>query len=393
MIVPADNTVLILGAGIFGLTAALELQHRGYQVTVADPGPVPHPLAASNDVSRMVRMDYGADGLYSSLGAEAIDGWHAWNQRWGRDLYHEDGFLLMSSVPMAAGSFEQDSYRLLTGRGFPLERLAAGELAQKHPHWNADHYIDGYFNPRAGWAEAGEVTAALAKDASEAGASIVTGFSATRLLQDGNRVDGAASYDNQELHADWVLVAVGVWTTVLVPDLADRMWPVGQPIFYFKPPNPDDYRPSVFPPWGADIPRSGWYGFPANSKGVVKMANHGPGRRVSPDAERVTLPEQEAHCRAFLAQSVPSLASLPLDGSKMCLYCDTWDGDFWISRDPNRPGLVVSTGGSGHAFKFGPVLGKLAADALEGIENSYSERFAWRPLGEIKSEDIRYTGD
>ncbi len=390
---PADNTVLVLGAGIFGLTAALELQQRGYQVTVADPGPVPHPLAASNDVSRMVRMDYGADGFYSSLGAEAIDGWHNWNRRWGKDLYHEDGFLLMSSVPMAAGSFEQDSYSLLTGRGFPLERLVTGELAQKHPQWNASHYIDGYFNPRAGWAEAGEVTAALAKDAGEAGASIVTGFSAVRLLQDGNRVVGAASSDGDELHADWVLVAAGVWTTVLVPELGDRMWPVGQPIFYFKPPNPDDYRPPVFPPWGADIPRSGWYGFPVNSEGVVKMANHGPGRRVGPDAERVTLPEQEVHCRAFLAQSVPSLASLPLDGSKMCLYCDTWDGDFWISRDPNRPGLVVSTGGSGHAFKFGPVLGKLAADALEGIENPYSDRFAWRPLGEIKSEDIRYTGE
>jgi len=64
--------VLVIGAGIFGLTAALELQLRGYRVTVADPGPVPHPLAASNDVSRMVRMDYGGDGLYSSLGAEAI---------------------------------------------------------------------------------------------------------------------------------------------------------------------------------------------------------------------------------------------------------------------------------------------------------------------------------
>jgi hypothetical protein len=39
------------------------------------------------------------------------------------------------------------------------------------------------------------------------------------------------------------------------------------------------------------------------------------------------------------------------------------------------------------------VLGKLTADALEGIDNPYSSRFAWRPLGEIKSEDIRYTGD
>ncbi|HAA94228.1 MAG TPA: sarcosine oxidase, partial [Dehalococcoidia bacterium] len=76
-----------------------------------------------------------------------------------------------------------------------------------------------------------------------------------------------------------------------------------------------------------------------------------------------------------------------------CLYSDTWDGDFWIDRDPEREGLMVATGGSGHAFKFTPVLGGLVADALEGIENPYSKRFAWRALGEVKHEEIRYTGE
>jgi hypothetical protein len=38
-------------------------------------------------------------------------------------------------------------------------------------------------------------------------------------------------------------------------------------------------------------------------------------------------------------------------------------------------------------------LGGLTADALEGVKNAYSERFAWRPLGEVKSEEIRFTGE
>ncbi len=389
----ADNSVLVIGAGIFGLTAALELQKRGHQVTVADPGPVPHPLATSNDLSRMVRADYGSDGLYSTLCADAIEGWRRWNTAWGRDLFHEDGMLLLTSAPMLAGEYEQDSYDMLTGRGFPVERLAPGDLARRFPRWNSEYYVDGYFSPTAGWAEAGEIIASLVKDVAEAGVSVVTGFKAARLLQDGDRVSGAAASDGAELRADWVVVAAGVWTTVLLPELADRMWPVGQPVFYFRPGDTERYRPRLFPPWAADVPRSGWYGFPANDEGVVKMANHGPGRRVHPDAERVILAEEEVLCRSFLAQSLPSLATAPLSDSKMCLYCDTWDGDFWIARDPERQGLVVAAGGSGHGFKFGPVLGGLIADALEGTENPYSERFAWRALGEFKKEDMRYIGE
>ena len=97
------TSIVIAGAGIFGLSAALELRSRGYAVTVVDPGPVPHPLAASNDVSRMVRMDYADDKLYSDLAAEAIEGWHALNERRGRSLYHEDGFLVLDQPSAGRG--------------------------------------------------------------------------------------------------------------------------------------------------------------------------------------------------------------------------------------------------------------------------------------------------
>jgi glycine/D-amino acid oxidase-like deaminating enzyme len=78
-----STTAIVVGAGVFGLSAALELRARGFGVTLLDPGPIPHPLAASTDISKVVRIEYGADALYSQLAEEAREGWLAWN----RDLF------------------------------------------------------------------------------------------------------------------------------------------------------------------------------------------------------------------------------------------------------------------------------------------------------------------
>lgn len=58
---------------------------------------------------------------------------------------------------------------------------------------------------------------------------------------------------------------------------------------------------------------------------------------------------------------------------------DTWGGHLWIAADPERPGLVLATGGSGHAFKFAPLLGDWIADAVEGGPNPLLAKFRWRP--------------
>ena len=389
----AQQSVVIAGAGIFGLSAALELRSRGYAVTVVDPGPVPHPLAASNDVSRMIRMDYGDDTLYSDLGAEAIEGWHHWNERRGRPLYHEVGFLVLTSLPMEPGAVERQSFDVLTAAGWPLQRLNAETVAERYPAWNSGHYSDGYFNPRGGWGEAGETVSFLASEVAAAGVEIRTGFESDAILQESGRAVGLRSVDGVEVEADTVVVAAGVWTPRLLPELADMMSPVAQTLIYLRPTLPDRFRAPHFPPWGADIPRTGWYGFPANAEGVVKLANHGPGRLVDADDPRDADPAVVKSGREFLSLSVPELANAPLAGSRACFYNDTWDGDFYITRHPEIEGLVVATGGSGHAFKFTPALGRITADVVEGRPNRYAHRFAWRPRGEVSKESTRYQGD
>jgi len=107
-----ERSVVVVGAGVFGVTAAIELSRRGFAVTLVDQGPLPHPRAASVDTSRAVRADYGGDEFYAELAERAMDRWRQWNRQWAAPLFHEVGFLVLTRLRLAAGTFEGDSFAL-----------------------------------------------------------------------------------------------------------------------------------------------------------------------------------------------------------------------------------------------------------------------------------------
>jgi glycine/D-amino acid oxidase-like deaminating enzyme len=150
-------------------------------------------------------------------------------------------------------------------------------------------------------------------------------------------------------------------------------------VLLFRPARPERWRPPRFLPFTADVGRTGFYGFPVLPDGTLKLAHHGAGRRVHPDAPRTIAPDDEPRFREFLRRALPELAEAPLAGSRLCLYDDTPDGHFLVDRHPERPGVFVAAGGSGHAFKFAPVLGELIADVVEGRPPAWAARFAWTP--------------
>ncbi|HSR41492.1 MAG TPA: FAD-dependent oxidoreductase [Longimicrobiales bacterium] len=383
------RSAIVVGGGAFGAAGALELASRGWEVRLLDPGPLPHPDAASTDISKIVRMDYGADGFYADLAASALEAWRRWNAEWGVPLYHEDGFLVLAGDHGGPGSYESDSWETLTERGVPLERIDPDLLRRRFPAWNAERFPGGYLNPRAGWAESGRVVTRILDAARDAGASVESGLRVVEVFEAEGRVAGVRTSDGGQHDAGLVVVAAGAWTPSLLPHLREVMWATGQPVLHFRVQEPGRWQPPAFPPWAADIANTGWYGFPALDDGTLKVGHHGRGRRTDPDGALVVEAEHEARCRRFLRDALPALADAPLIASRLCLYCDTFDSDFWIDRDPDREGLVVAAGGSGHGFKFAPVLGGIIADAAEGRENRWAPRFRWRPPGEDRVEPAR----
>ena len=374
------SRVMVVGAGINGVTSAIELNRRGHDVVLVDPGPLPHPLAASTDISKAVRRAYGTDEDYTALADCSIKLWRKWNQEFGVELYHEVGVMFVRRRKMKPGDFEHESFKMLQKRGQKIERMNSAQLWKRFPAWNPELYRDGVFELEAGYAESGRVVAVLIGRARSLGIELRDNVRFSRLDISGNRVSGIVLDDGQRIAADSVVMAVGAWTPYLLPFTKEFFRANGQPVFHLEPKQPDLFTPERFPVFGADITTTGYYGFPLNRDGVVKIANHGPGREMSPDSpERTVTSEDEKNLREFLASTFPLLADAPIVYTRICMYCDTHDGHFWIAPDPDRKGLTIAAGDCGHGFKFAPVLGEIIADAVEEKPNPILRKFRWRP--------------
>ena len=390
---PAPD-ILIVGAGVFGVTAALELTSRGHTVALVDQGSPPFLLAASSDISKVVRMEYGSDAFYMRRAEEAMEGFDAWNESLSRPFYHETGVLMLSREAMQPGGFEHDSWKTLQERGHEPERIDSKLLSDRFPAFDPSMYTDGFFHARGGWVESGSLIQELFQRALAAGVRFTEGMVTDLLLEDG-RCLGATLADGSSLEAGHTLLACGAWTTNLLPELKPFFRSSGHPVFHLRPAEPKRFAPPEFCTFTADIAHTGWYGFAVHpSEGVVKIGRHGTGLDVDPVADPREVYESDIQAMwAFVREALPALTEAELVYTRRCLYADTIDADYWLDHHPEYAGLSVASGGSGHGFKMAPILGSLIANRLEGVADDRLERFRWRTdRAAYKSEAARFVG-
>ena len=376
---------LIVGAGIFGICTAIELRKRKYKVAVLNPDKIPHPLAASTDISKIIRMEYGTDTEYLEMAEMSMETWRDWNELFNEKIYHETGFILATSKPMNKKErpFEYASYQNLIDKNYIPEKLNSEKYKKYFPAFNPDFFTDGFFHKKAGYAESGRAVELLTRYARQLGVEIFAGQTVKKIIIEKNKAEGVRSREGKTFLAGNTIVCAGNFTPYLIPELIKYMDITGHPVFHLIPKNPALFTPSNFAVFAADIANTGWYGFPLHpKKKVVKIANHGEGKLLHPAKhQRVVYKYDEINLRKFLRKALPALVDAPIVYTRRCCYTDTRDNHFWIDRHPRIKGLTIGTGGSGHGFKMGPVVGKMIACVAEGISHQWSDRYRWRDLG------------
>jgi len=223
--------IIVVGAGINGVTAAIELKKRGHNVALVDPGPLPHPLAASTDISKAVRRAYGTDEDYTALADRSIKLWRKWNEEFGVELYHEVGVMFVRQREMKPGDFEYESFKMLKKRRHKIVRMNSTRFWKRFPAWNSELYRDGVLELEAGYAESGRVVATLIGRAKSLGIELRDGVRFSQLDEGDDRVNGIVISDGRRLAGDFVVMAVGAWTPYLLPFTKNFLCANGQPVF------------------------------------------------------------------------------------------------------------------------------------------------------------------
>ncbi|ONH65778.1 L-pipecolate oxidase [Cyberlindnera fabianii] len=241
------------------------------------------------------------------------------------------------------------------------------------------------------------------------GVKFITGTAGTVLeviqSKDGT-AEGFKTADGETHNADLVIVACGPWSASLIPELAGLSEAQNGNVVLVK--IPDDkkdliakYSPENFPmiSWRLDkaVERerfAGMLSFPLSTNdGMVKfiirqkkynnptkldtgVTTSVPVTTNSTPAESRVSKAVIEQVKQFIKVFVPDLAEFGIHSTRLLWYTDTINNDFIIDHVPGKKNLVVVTGGSGHGFKFLPVLGKFVVELLQGKQNE--KRFNWR---------------
>ena len=382
---------IVIGAGIFGITTAIELRNKGFKVAVLNPDEIPHPLAASTDINKIVRMEYGTDTEYMNMAIESIERWKDWNEMLGEKVYHETGYIVLSKENIDDGtSYVGSSYYNVKDRGFSPQRMTGDEISDKFPAIARGVYADGFYHSVGGYAESGRAVELLVEKAKYIGVDVMAGEGVDKFNQVNSKIETVTSIGGNTFKGAHYIVCAGNNTPHLVPSLKPYMKVTGHPVCHLKPSNPELFTPPRFAAFAADTANTGWYGFSLHpKKGVVKVANHGVGLTLQdPDAdERVVYEEDIQALRTFLKETLPSLADDPVVYTRRCCYTDTLDGHFWIDNHPEISNLTIGSGGSGHGFKMGPVIGEMISTCALGGSHKWSDRYRWRHLDDSTRQE------
>lgn len=401
---PDATTVVIIGGGIVGLTAALTLAERNIPVTLLEKGRIAGEQSSRNlgwirKTSRAlgdIPLAQAADRLWAQMSA-----------RVGSDVgYRQAGIMFIARNEMQMGIHEK-WLQGVSAAGLDTRLLSNREI-EATVSGGAEKWAGGIFTASDGRAEPTLAASAIAKAAIAKGAVIIEQCAVRALTTSNGNVSGVVT-ERGEIRCDQVLLAAGAWSRrflgnhgINLPTLplicsVMRTKPlqgpaniaVGAPDFSFR----------KHQDGGFIITQRGALDAPLTLDHLLIGTRYLPQLRHARDNLRISLGKYFVkdlalarrwrndrrspfeQIRTLDPQANPALNDEALRNLRAAWpifqqaeIAESWAGVIDVTPDSHpvidtveaMPGLTLATGFSGHGFGTSPAAGQLAADLMTG---------------------------
>jgi len=375
--------IAVVGAGVFGTWTAYLLQRAGAKVVLIDAYGPGNSRASSGGESRIIRLGYGPDELYTRSSQRSFPLWRELFDRTAPNLFRQTGVLWLAHE---TDSYCEATLSTLKTVGANYERLSREDLVNRYPQIELGASSWGILEPDAGVLMARQAVQAVCSAAQAEGVTYIQQAVTPPLAA--NRLEHLSTISSEQIHAEKFVFACGPWLPKLFPSLlGDLFYITRQQVVFFGVPAGDvRFNADALPAW-IDF-NDLVYGLPNLDNRGLKLAIDAHGPQFDPDTgQRVLSNEDVAAFRSVLTKRFPAMGNAPVLESRVCQYENTSTGDFLIDGHPELSNVWFVGGGSGHGFKHGPAVGEYVVRLLSG-EGTKEPRFSLASKGKVQHRKV-----
>jgi glycine/D-amino acid oxidase-like deaminating enzyme len=202
----------VIGAGVFGAWTAYRLRESGQAVALLDGYGPANSRASSGGESRIIRMGYGADEVYTRWATRSLALWQDFFSKVGRPLFQRTGVLWLAQ---ADDPYTLATLETLARVGVKFERLTPAELEGRFPQFTFGRDAWGVFEPDSGVILARSAVREVVREAVRRG---VTYLPEAVVAPDGRgQLDCVNTQSGLKLAAANFVFACGPWLPKIFP--------------------------------------------------------------------------------------------------------------------------------------------------------------------------------